>query len=152
MKRHINTLLICLLTLLIGASCNHNKNKNENEDPYFSPENITKTFAGYLYTGHFEEAKNYATPESTPIINFYQQAFPAENFAGCDHIDIDDMTVTTMTDSTAICKCTLTLCNGKKSKSVTKVVKRDGKWYVTLREGENEKKAEAQEQIKKFQN
>ena len=151
MKRHLNTLLICLLTLLIGVSCN-NKNKDENEDPYFSPENITKAFADNLYTGHFEEAKKYATPESAPIINFYQNAFPADNFAGCDHIGIGDITVTTVTDSTAICKCKLTLCNGKESKSETKVVKRDGKWYVTLREGENEKKAEAQEQIKKFNN
>lgn len=146
MRKHIYTLLICSSLLLLGIGCQSDKN------PYQSPKSITKAFAGSLYTGNFNEAKNYVTPESIPIINFYEHAFPAENFDGCDHIGMGEITVKEVTDSTAICKCILTLCNGKNSNSVTKVVKRDGKWYVTLRDGENEKKEEAQEQIKRINN
>ena len=146
MKKFIQLTLICITISLLAASCGNSKN------PYHSPKSITKAFAESLYSGNFEEAKQYVTPESIPIINFYQQAFPPENFKGCDHIGMGEITVREISDSTAICKCILTLCNGKNSNSSTKVVKRDGKWYVTLRENESEKKERIQEQIKKVQN
>lgn len=144
MKNYIKLVLICLAFFLLGTGCGNSKN------PYHSPKSITKAFAETLYSGHFEEAKQYVTPESIPIINFYQHAFPPENFKGCDHIGMGEITVREISDSTAICKCILTLCNGRSDNSVTKVVKRDGKWYVTLRESENEKKEEAQEQVKRI--
>lgn len=146
MKNYIRLSLICLTILLLGTSCDNSKN------PYHSPKSITKAFAESLYTGKFDEAKQYVTPESIPIINFYQHAFPPENFDGCDHIGMGEITVREISDTTALCKCIVTLCNGKNSNSSTKVVKRDGKWYVTLRESESEKKEEAEEQIKKFDN
>lgn len=146
MKNFIRLSLICMTIFLLGTSCDHSKN------PYHSPKSITKAFAESLYTGKFDEAKQYVTPESIPIINFYQQAFPPKNFEGCEHIGIGEITVREISDSTALCKCIVTLCNGKSSNSNTKVVKRDGKWYVTLRESDSEKEEEAQEQIKKFQN
>ena len=146
MKKFINFAFICLTIFLLGTSCGNHKN------PYHSPKSITKAFAESLYTGQFDEAKQYVTPESSPIIDFYKHAFPAENFEGCDHIGMGEITVREISDSTALCKCIVTLCNGKSSNSHTKVVKRDGKWYVTLRESENEKQKEAQEQIKKFNN
>lgn len=144
MKNYIRLSLICLTIFLLGTSCDNSKN------PYHSPKSITKAFAESLYTGKFDEAKQYVTPESIPIINFYQHAFPPENFDGCDHIGMGEITVREISDTTALCKCIVTLCNGKNSNSSTKVVKRDGKWYVTLRESESEKKEEAEEQIKKF--
>ena len=146
MKKYISLSLICLAVFLLGAGCGSSKN------PYHSPKSISKAFTESLYTGNFEEAKQYVTPESIPIINFYQQAFPPENFKGCEHIGMGEITVTELSDSTAFCKCIVTLCNGKNGNSSNKVVKREGKWYVTLRESESEKKEEAQEQIKKFQN
>lgn len=146
MKNYIRLSLIYLTIFLLGTSCDNSKN------PYHSPKSITKAFAESLYTGKFDEAKQYVTPESIPIINFYQHAFPPENFDGCDHIGMGEITVREISDTTALCKCIVTLCNGKNSNSSTKVVKRDGKWYVTLRESESEKKEEAEEQIKKFDN
>jgi hypothetical protein len=132
--------------LLLGTSCEHSKN------PYHSPKSITKAFAESLYTGKFDEAKQYVTPESIPIINFYKHAFPPENFKGCEHIGMGEITVRKISDSTAFCKCIVTLCNGRSNNSSTKVVKRDGKWYVTLRESESEKKEKAKEQIEKLNN
>lgn len=146
MKNYIRLSLICLTIFLLGTSCDNGKN------PYHSPKSITKAFTESLYTGNFEDAKQYVTPESIPIINFYQQAFPPENFKGCDHIGMGEITVREINDSTALCKCIVTLCNGKSGNSSAKVVKRDGKWYVSLRESESEKKEEAEEQLKKFQN
>ena len=146
MRKYINLIFVGIAILLLGTSCEQGKN------PYHSPKSITKAFAESLYTGKFDEAKQYVTPESIPIINFYQHAFPQENFEGCEHIGMGEITVREISDTTALCKCILTLCNGKNSNSSTKVVKRDGKWYVTLRESESEKKEEAEEQIKKFDN
>lgn len=146
MKKYINLIFVGIAILLLGTSCENGKN------PYRSPKSITKAFAESLYTGKFDEAKQYVTPESITFINFYQHAFPPENFEGCDHISMGEITVRELSDSTALCKCILTLCNGKNSNSSTKVVKRDGKWYVTLRESENEKKEESQEKIEKFNN
>ena len=146
MRKYINLIFVGIAILLLGTSCNPGKN------PYHSPKSITKAFSESLYTGNFEEAKQYVTPESIPIINFYQQAFPPENFNGCDHIGMGEITVREINDSTALCKCIVTLCNGKSGNSSAKVVKRDGKWYVSLRESESEKKEEAEEQIKKFNN
>lgn len=124
------TILIYALALAFScASCGSMK------DPYHSPKSITKAFSESLYTGHFDEAKKYVTPESVPVINFFQHAFPPEKFEGCDHITLDEITVKQLTDSTALCKCIVHLCNGKTGNESTNVLKRDGKWYVSLREG-----------------
>lgn len=128
MKR-LNIFFVGLIILLAGISCDTAKN------PYHSPKSITKAFSESLYTGHFDEAKKYVTPESVPVINFFQHAFPPEKFEGCDHITLDEITVKQLTDSTALCKCIVHLCNGKTGNESTNVLKRDGKWYVSLREG-----------------
>ncbi len=104
------------------------------KDPHHSPKSITKAFAESLYTGRFDEAKTYVTPESVPIINFFQHAFPPEKFEGCDHVTLEEITVKQLTDSTALCKCIVHLCNGKAGNESTNVLKRDGKWYVSLRQ------------------
>jgi len=127
MKR--TTLLIYALALaFLCISCGNMK------DPHHSPKSITKAFAESLYTGHFDEAKNYVTPESVPIINFFKSAFPPEKFEGCDHVTLEEITVKQLTDSTALCKCIIHLCNGKTGNESTNVLKRDGKWYVALRQ------------------
>lgn len=133
MKKFI-MLTLGLTFLLLWPSCDRAKN------PYKSPKSIAKVFAESLYTGHFEEAKTYVTPESVPIINFFKHAFPPEHFAGCEHVTLDEITVKQTSDSTATCKYIIHLCNGKCGNENTKVVKRDGKWYVTLREGKTEKR------------
>jgi len=133
--------LLGITLLLTAVSCDSAK------DPHHSPKSITKAFAESLYTGHFDEAKKYATPESIPVINFFQHAFPPEHFEGCDHITMEEISVKQLTDSTALCKCIIHLCNGKNGNEVTKVIKRDGKWYVNLRQGEDEKKKAEQEQM-----
>ena len=133
MKR-LNIFFVGLIILLAGISCDTAKN------PYHSPKSITKAFSESLYTGHFDEAKKYVTPESVPVINFFQHAFPPEKFAGCDHITLDEITVKQLTDSTALCKCIVHLCNGKTGNESTNVLKRDGKWYVSLREGKEKEK------------
>ncbi len=127
MKR-LNIFFVGLIFLLAGISCDTAKN------PYHSPKSITKAFSESLYTGHFDEAKKYVTPESVPVINFFQHAFPPEKFEGCDHITLDEITVKQLTDSTALCKCIVHLCNGKTGNESTNVLKRDGKWYVSLRQ------------------
>jgi hypothetical protein len=127
MKR-LNIFFVGLIILLAGISCDTAKN------PYHSPKSITKAFSESLYTGHFDEAKKYVTPESVPVINFFQHAFPPEKFEGCDHITLDEITVKQLTDSTALCKCIVHLCNGKTGNESTNVLKRDGKWYVSLRQ------------------
>ena len=100
--------LFGLLMILIGISCNSAK------DPHRSPKTITKAFVESLYVGHYDEAKTYVTPESVPIINFFRQAFPPEYFKNCDHgVTTDEITVKELSDSTAICKCIVHLCNGK---------------------------------------
>lgn len=133
MKR-LNIFFVGLIILMAGISCDSTKN------PYHSPKSITKAFAESLYSGNFDEAKKYVTPESVPIINFFQHAFPPENFEGCDHITLDEITVKQLTDSTALCKCIVHLCNGKTGNESTNVLKRDGKWYVSLREGKEGEK------------
>ena len=133
MKR-LNIFFVGLIILLAGISCDTAKN------PYHSPKSITKAFSESLYTGHFDEAKKYVTPESVPVINFFQHAFPPEKFEGCDHITLDEITVKQLTDSTALCKCIVHLCNGKTGNESTNVLKRDGKWYVSLREGKEKEK------------
>ena len=132
MKKIIILTLGLTLTLLWSA-CNSAK------DPHKSPKNISKAFAENLYTGHFDEVKTYVTPESVPIVNFFQHAFPPEHFAGCERVTLSEITVKNITDTTAVCKYIVHLCNGKSGNENTKVVKRDGKWYVTLREGKTEK-------------
>ena len=133
MKR-LNIFFVGLIILLAGISCDTAKN------PYHSPKSITKAFSESLYTGHFDEAKKYVTPESVPVINFFQHAFPPEKFEGCDHITLDEITVKQLTDSTALCKCIVHLCNGKTGNESTNVLKRDGKWYVSVREGKEKEK------------
>ncbi len=127
MKRFILPLILIAL-VVTTSSCSHKHN------PYRSPKTIAKAFAENLYTGKFDEAKTLATPESEPIINFFQHAFPPEHFEGCDHIDCGEITVTNTSDSTAICKFIVYLCNGTTGNEATKVIKRDGKWYVSLRD------------------
>lgn len=146
MKKNISIAFICLAILLLGTSCHDSNN------PYSSPKSITQAFAQSLYTGKFDEAKKYVTPESIPIINFYQHAFPPENFEGCDQISMGEITVNEITDSTAMCKCILTLCNGRNTNSVTNVLKRDDQWFVSLRQSDDEKQKEAQDQIEKITN
>ena len=139
--KKLNTFIIGLILILTGSACDSAKN------PHHSPKSITKAYAESLYTGHFDEVKNYVTEESIPIINFFQHAFPPEHFEGCDHITMEEITVKNTTDSTAICKCIIHFCSGKSGNEVTKVVKRDGKWYVTLRQGAEEKKKAEEEQM-----
>ncbi len=103
-------------------------------NPYHSPKSVTKAFFESLYIGNFDEAKKYATPESEPIINFFQYAFPPEKFEGCDHITLEEITVNKTSDSTARCKCIVHFCNGRSDNGSADVVKRDGKWYVTLKD------------------
>ena len=114
------------LTMFI-ASCDSPKN------PHHSPKSITKAYAESLYTGTCDEAKTYVTPESVPIINFFQHAFPPEHFEGCDHITLEEITEKKLTDSTVICKCIIHFCSGTSGNETTHVIKRDGKWYVNLR-------------------
>lgn len=133
MKKYI--ILILGLTLpILWSAC------NQSSDPHKSPKSIAKVFAESLYTGHYDEVKTYVTPESVPIINFFKHAFPPEYFDGCEHVTLDEITVKQTSDTTATCKYFIHLCNGKIGKENTKVVKRDDKWYVNLREGDNEKK------------
>ena len=132
--KNLSVYIIGTILLLTVVSCDSAKN------PHHSPKSVTKAFAENLYTGRFDEAKKYVTEESIPIVNFFQHAFPPEHFEGCDHITMDEITVNNLTDSTALCKCIIHLCNGKSGNEVTKVIKRDGKWYVTLRQGAEEKK------------
>jgi hypothetical protein len=127
MKR-ASLLIYVLVLAFLCASCGKMK------DPHHSPKSITKAFAESLYTGHFDEAKTYVTPESVPIVNFFQYAFPPENFEGCDHVTLEEITVKQLTDTTALCKCIIHLCNGKTGNESTNVLKRDGKWYVSLRQ------------------
>ena len=127
--KKITILIFTLALALICVSCGSIK------DPHHSPKSITKAFAESLYTGHFDEAKTYVTPESVPVINFFQHAFPPEKFEGCDHVTLEEITVKQLTDSTALCKCIIHLCNGKTGNEAANVLKRDGKWYVSLREG-----------------
>ncbi len=141
MKKHFYTALICSLLFLLGTGCKNAKN------PYHSPKSITKAFAESLYSGDFEQAKTWVTPESIPIIDFFQRAFPPEHFAECNHLNVGEITVNSTSDSTAICKYNLTLCNGRNTNNTTNVLKRDGKWYVTLRQSETEKAKDTQEQI-----
>lgn len=135
-KRSI--LFLGLTIIFFFISCGINKN------PHHSPKSITKAYAESLYTGRFDEAKTYVTPESVPIINFFQQAFPPEHFNGCKQVTLDEITVKRLTDSTAICKCIIHLCNGRTGNENAKVLKRDGKWYVTLKDirDENDGKME----------
>lgn len=121
-------LIFALALSLLCTSCGSKK------IPYHSPKSITKAFFESLYIGHFDEAKTYVTPESVPIVNFYQHAFPPEKFEGCDHITLEEITVQKLSDTTARCKCIIHLCNGRSGNGTADVIKRDGKWYVCLRQ------------------
>lgn len=138
MKRLILPLILIMLVATTG-SC------SDKHNPHRTPKSIAKAFAENFYTGHFDEAKALATPESEPIISFFRYAFPPDHFAGCDHIECEKVNVTQTSDSTAICKFIIHLCNGETGNEVSNVVKRDGKWYVNLRNMTSEEKPSGKE-------
>ena len=144
MKKIFPIALVCLSIFLLGTGCKQATN------PYHSPKSITKAYAESLYSGDFAQAKTFVTPESIPIINFFQHAFPPEHFEGCEHLNVSEINVKETSDSTAICKFSITLCNGRNDKGVANVVKREGKWFVTLRQSKAEKEKEEQEQFQKM--
>jgi hypothetical protein len=47
---------------------------------------------------------------------------------------LEEITVQKLSDTTARCKCIIHLCNGRSGNGTADVIKRDGKWYVCLRQ------------------
>lgn len=128
MKRSIVFVVVCALICTL-TGCNN---------PHRSPKAIDKAYIESVYSGRFDDTKKYVTPESYSMVDFFVKAFPPEAFEGRNEVECEKIEVEMTSDSTAVCKGKVRLCTGREVEETHKVVKRDGKWYVYLRQERNQ--------------
>lgn len=124
MKKSIVFVMVCAMVCVM-VGCNN---------PHRSPKAIDQAYIESIYSGRFDDSKKYVTPESYPIVDFFARAFPPSAFEGRDKVDCEKIEVEKTSDSTAVCKGKVRLCTGRLVDESHNVVKRDGKWYVSLRD------------------